>query len=360
MRDIGTCTPTSGTAPPFFPAPLPDDSLYGLICRYHQISGNAHPSETRKQLVGKHHHWPDHLLTRDLVVRIADVAGITVDYLIDHYTQIPVCEWLDHGFPRDGQDCLDTGDIIFELFPGLVVPKRGGIMPYWRDAPKICMMCYDNDFETVGFPYWHLSHQPQFVTVCAKHRTRLLFGCPQCGNRFPCTAFELPTPECRFCDGLTISAEYVSQFRVSEIEVAMAQVTKHIIDCRRRPRFGWCSAHGNVRLAARLGMGPVDFFDKLGDFNRFAHATKDDLSETKSSWGVWTTGLSIYVPARRFEGFRVFDFFYGETIGDMLLEEKHSRRVFAMDTLWLFAYAITRGVDMREAVSIYMGDDFLQ
>ena len=359
MKDIGIYSPTAGAVPTFFPTPLPDESLYGLFCRYHQVSGNARASETRKQLVGERHQWPDDFVVRELMKRASAITGVTVDYLIDHHTQIPACLWLDHGYPIDGQDYLESRDLIHELFPGSLVPRRGR-MPYWRDHPKICMSCYDNDIETVGYPYWHLFHQPQFVTACAEHSTRLLFGCPQCGTPFPCKYFELPVPECRFCDDLTITSGYVKHFRVSAIEQVVAQVTRHIIDAHRRPRCGWNCSIGCRRLVAHLGVPPADFLDESSECSRYATAVEEDLKLTKESWGIWSTELSSYLPTRRFEGFKVSQMRFTSIIGDILLGDVNCRHYFAEHSLWLLAYAVPRGVDAREAIGIYMGDDYLQ
>lgn len=350
---------TARTAVPFFPTPLPDDSLYGLICRYHQISGNAHPRETRKQLIGERHQWADDLLVPEVMARISIATGMDVDYLIDHFTQVPACLWLNHGHPCDGQDCLMSDDIAQELFPGLIVPKRPRVT-FWRDHPKVCMTCYERDLQTAGYAYWHLYHQPQFVTVCAEHRTRLLHGCPQCGTPFKCNAFNLPLPECRFCDDLNITAGYVSHFRVLGIEVVMAQVAKRIIDVHRRPRFGWYCVPGCQRVAAHIGVTAQDLLDESNELGRYSEAVGKDLDEMETSWGLWQSEISDFIPIRRFEGFKTPHLHSFSLLGNILQDDFNARHSFASYVLWLLAYAVMRGVAVDEVVSIYMGDDYLQ
>lgn len=357
MKNFTTYQPIAGITLPFFPTPLSDDSLYGWICRYHQVSGNAHPRETRKQLIGAHHHWPDEYLARELMIGMSAATGLDVDYLIDHYTQLPLCSWLKHGYPYDDQDCLMSSDIVQELFPYWELPKRPKVT-LWRDRPKVCMACYEKDFETIGYAYWHLYHQPQFVTVCAEHRTRLLFGCPQCGTTFSNKAFNLPTPKCRRCDDLTITAGYVSHFRVAQIEILMAQITRHFINLRCRPRLGWNCADGCRRVANHVGIDAGDLLDKWSEPSRYASATEVDLNETKQAWGVWATELSdYYPPARSFDGFRVPRMMIDPSFVAHVLQDEYGRLSFASDVLWLLAYAVTRGVGMDEVVRIYMGDD---
>jgi hypothetical protein len=281
-----------------------------------------------------------------------------VDYLVDHYTQVPACLWLSHGYPCDGQDCLLTNDIAQEVFPGLIARKRQKVT-FWRDRPKICMTCYENDLQTVGHAYWHLYHQPQFVTVCAAHKTRLLYGCPQCGTPFKCDAFNLPLPECRFCDDLNITAGYVNHFRVSGIEVVMAQLAKRIIDVHRRPRFGWYCSVGCRRVAAHIGVTAEDLLDESNEHGRYSSAVEKDLDGMKESWGLWMSERSEFVPTRYFEGFRTLRIRSFSLLGMILQEDFDARHSFAGQVLWLLAYAVTRGVAVDEVVSIYMGDDCL-
>lgn len=281
-----------------------------------------------------------------------------LDYLIDHHTQLPLCAWLHHGHLYDNQDCLANSGIQQELFPNWTFPTPAR-MRLWRDRPKVCMACYENDLETIGQAFWRLYHQPQSVTVCAEHGTRLLFGCPQCGTPFSRRLFDLPMPQCRWCNDLTITAGYVSHFGVAHIEILVAQVVRNFISVHRRPRLGWNCADGCRRVAAHIGLDAEDLLEKWSEPCQYASATERELNSTQNSWGEWATDLSdYYASARAFDGFKVPETVDPSSVA-YILQSEDGRLVFPSDVLWLLAYAVTLGVSVDKVVEIYMGDEFL-
>lgn len=157
----------------FFPASLPDESLFSLIARYHQLSGNSDDRDTLRELFGKHtfvvtSHLPSLI---DTLVKILP-SGAQIDALaiIDRHTVFPYYR----PFLTERQISLSLaamkGDsaIGLKTMMGLIASQVGGGNFY-----RFCAQCAEQDDNLYGQPYWHRAHQLPAVQMCHEHGTSL-------------------------------------------------------------------------------------------------------------------------------------------------------------------------------------------
>lgn len=154
----------------FFPTPYPDELWYSVLCRYHVRTGNATSAVTFRELFGGVDHaalgsfLPNGLITdiaKQLPEGVIDIEEIALNHTLFKYIFR-----------------FQTLDIKQKLFN---VSKDTKIdFPIKKSKPsglselKSCPMCMAEDTEQYGEPYWHLSHQIPYVTVCNKHKCRLI------------------------------------------------------------------------------------------------------------------------------------------------------------------------------------------
>lgn len=165
-----------------FPTPLPDETLFSVYCRYHALSGNSQAADTRLQLTG---HSAEGFRRRPMTTLLELHARlpreIFPDYegLLLHYTLYPYYLTIAR-FPvipsRLAADC----DEWLAVFPEI----RGQGGGTWTSRRKFCARCVVDDLSTYGVAYWHRIHQPDECVVCRKHRCRLIWSCPYCGDSY--------------------------------------------------------------------------------------------------------------------------------------------------------------------------------
>lgn len=151
---------------------LPNESLYSLCSRYHQLSGHVTSARTCQMLfgsdrVGSSHDIPARLLS--LLGRGADLGS--VEDIIMHRTLLPFY------FPfHDEHECANwiaqcsigsTGSLKSQL--GLAATRYGSAHPL-----KACSLCISEDRAEHGVAYWHTPHQVPGVLVCLRHKVSLL------------------------------------------------------------------------------------------------------------------------------------------------------------------------------------------
>lgn len=158
---------------PTLPSWLPDETLFSLVSRYHQLSGNRLSSHTCRELFGHGQQGAQH----DFPTRLAHFASATGSVLgdaraiIQQHTILPF--YLHFVAPEMAATALRTleggslGGLKFRL--GLITSRFRANHPL-----KGCPECMQHDFDTHGTPYWHRDHQYPGVWICPTHGAPLL------------------------------------------------------------------------------------------------------------------------------------------------------------------------------------------
>ena len=166
------------TKPTLFPAPLPDESDYSLISRYHLISGNKSRINTKRILLKYNF---DETTKPDITVKesfkilnnISEWLGLPIVTFIEKHTLFnfwkPFCWYYDMSDTKHGYKYHDRiEDILSDSYIQKSISFRESLK-----IQKCCPKCMKEDVKEYGHTYWHRSHQPPGVYVCYKHKCKL-------------------------------------------------------------------------------------------------------------------------------------------------------------------------------------------
>lgn len=152
---------------------LPDETLYSLCCRYHNVSGNRLASTTCKQLFGhpnqgSAHDFPAHL---EHFLRVAGPVLGSFEDLIYLRTLLPFyLRFAEHHLVERVIAAAmhgTAGSFKFQL--GLLTSRFRANHPL-----KACPTCIVTDKQEHGIAYWRRSHQFPGVWACPRHQQRLV------------------------------------------------------------------------------------------------------------------------------------------------------------------------------------------
>lgn len=189
----------SKTQVSFFPMPQPDELLDSVVYRYHHLAGHTHPSYTLKVLFGRSPPVVPKLLSNN------------IDHLL---TKIPLHLFKDRQDILIRHSLLPALNMMFDesLITKAVSNTAGGLIfgtdkIYFscgalvlQDSLQCCPICIHEEQNSLGFAYWHRSHQMDGVVTCHKHGCDLIRHCPYCGCqvRHP-QRMDLPDSHCLGC-----------------------------------------------------------------------------------------------------------------------------------------------------------------
>ena len=165
-----------------FPTPLPDEMLFSIYCRYHALSGNSYPTETRRQLTGcdaeGFRRRPATTLF-ELYQRLPKEIFPSFENLLLQHTLYPYYLTTTR-FPVFPNKLSVNSEEWTCVFPEIRDQRTGK----WSSRRKFCARCVVDDLDAYGVAYWHRSHQPDECVICCKHRCRLIWTCPYCGSPY--------------------------------------------------------------------------------------------------------------------------------------------------------------------------------
>lgn len=167
----------------FFPSSLPDETLPSRIARYHILSGNRTENETFRDIFGTTPFSLNIIPNRmdDIASRLPGDKDINLEDLLISNTIFPIYK------PFLGLS--ERGDGIITSATGRI-PRRE--VSTHRMA-KFCLACVRADLVEQGHSYWHRAHHIPGITVCWRHRDKLLQICPECSHPFYRTNKLLPS-----------------------------------------------------------------------------------------------------------------------------------------------------------------------
>jgi hypothetical protein len=147
---------------------LPDETLFSLVSRYHEVSGALHPWVTCARLFGHRlrgsaHDFPTRL--DEFALRSGGEYGDGEQLALHHTLMRFYMPWRGaHESERilgllrgDG-----IGSLKYSL--GLLTSRFGASHPL-----KACAQCMAEDSERHGVTYWHRTHQWPGVWTCPRH-----------------------------------------------------------------------------------------------------------------------------------------------------------------------------------------------
>lgn len=157
----------------FLPEFLPDETLYSLCARFHNLSGNRLASTTSHQLfsvgtAGMLHDFPCHLSVFERRTRgtLGDVSYLAHERtLLKFYVPYQPADRITAGV--SGMSGSGIGHFKFSL--GLPSSRVGAVHPL-----KACAKCIREETDQLGGAYWHLLHQHPAVYICQKHDDLLM------------------------------------------------------------------------------------------------------------------------------------------------------------------------------------------
>lgn len=344
------------SSPINFPSPLRDESLYGLFCRYHLLSGNPRVEVTREQLTGQASGWPDRYSSfsiDDVATRIGPVLELTTDQIIDRFTLVPLHVWLGD----------DPGSMAFRSSRnasfGKVLPSsdpRHRLPVYEPHDLKVCIRCCEEDQATFGAPRWHLVHQPEEITVCPAHGLRLLSGCLWCGHPPSRDCFDMPHLTCQAC-GRVHSSQAIEGFRSTQLEHDAAQIVKLLIAQTERPRPSWSGLNAEHGLMRYFGLGTYGDTKDIRRFNAFLNSEDAALVEVERSWaGGAQNQLKPLYPGLRSPRAAL----RGYDVKHEFLSSRRAPDLAKACRLWLLVYASRQWSSTERAIKNYLREGYNQ
>lgn len=155
----------------YMPTIYPDELVYSWFCRYYVHSGCFSHKTALQELYCKKSDY----LSKEFIGNLNNEAMEQIDEIysldklvLDHtmYPQygrfIPLAEKKEALY-RLGHNSCD----VHYLFP--VLPRNEG-----ERYLRFCPLCVKEDRETYGEAYWHRKHQIRNMSICTRHKCRLI------------------------------------------------------------------------------------------------------------------------------------------------------------------------------------------
>lgn len=174
----------------FFPSPYPDELWYSVICRYHVHSGNYCAKHTLRQLYGDNFCAPSLMLCGPIKALLAQLPQgfLSARDVVMQHTFYP---YYARFFPT--QRKRSTYAYVVNGNP-LAVHRMGISQANGNHCSvmRYCPVCYQEDLQLYGEPYWHRSHQLPDMQICTKHRcwlvdTDVIYSSARQQELFPAT-----------------------------------------------------------------------------------------------------------------------------------------------------------------------------
>lgn len=150
----------------FFPKPLPDETVYSLLCRFHLASAQASFKGNTLKLFKINGSRPNNEFP-SFLNEFEGLSGIDMPTLINQMTSFHYYEpFLSPDMCLRLYDSLRTGKTeSLQSQLGIVASR----FTYGKEL-KSCPLCMKENIDTYGTTYWHLEHQITGVLSCPKHK----------------------------------------------------------------------------------------------------------------------------------------------------------------------------------------------
>lgn len=155
----------------YFPAPLPGEWWYSVLCRYHVRSGHSKHATTISELYGGHPMVHGRLIPGgDCAAILSNLPPgvLSIDDVLANHTLLP---YYTRFFAPDKKR---------QVWEALRAGRGSGItsvrtqMPGSIEGLKYCPSCYILDTRKHGEPFWRRVHQIPLLSYCPMHKIPLV------------------------------------------------------------------------------------------------------------------------------------------------------------------------------------------
>lgn len=155
----------------YFPLPYPDELVYSWFCRYYVHSGCLSHKMALQELFCKRSDNPSKEFignlrpeVRELLERLCPVDELILNHtMYPQYARFIPMEQKQAALYRLGHDSCDAHHLF------CILPRSGK-----EQHLRFCPLCVKEDREQYGETYWHRKHQIRNMSICTKHRCRLV------------------------------------------------------------------------------------------------------------------------------------------------------------------------------------------
>lgn len=154
---------------PLFPKPMPDETIFSLLCRFHLVSAQGAFKANTLKAMGINASRPSNELPSFLPA-FSKHSGISINQLIHKFTSAhyyePFISQTSYRSLVTGLANGDTSSLQSKL--GMVANRM-----MQGQSLKFCPQCAAEDIEKYGITYWRITHQLVGATVCSEHHCQL-------------------------------------------------------------------------------------------------------------------------------------------------------------------------------------------
>lgn len=155
----------------YFPAIYPDELVYSWLCRYYVHSGFFSSKSAMQELYCKRSDNPSKEFIGNLnpgameqVAKMYPLGKLVLEHtMYPQYARFIPLKQKKTALYRLGHDNCDAHHLF------CVLPRHEG-----EHYLRFCPLCVNEDRETYGETYWHRKHQIRNMSVCTKHKCRLV------------------------------------------------------------------------------------------------------------------------------------------------------------------------------------------
>jgi len=155
----------------YFPAIYPDELVYSWLCRYYVHSGFFSSKSAMQELYCKRSDNPSKEFignlnpgTMEQIAKIYPLDKLVLEHtMYPQYARFIPLEQKNTALYRLGHDNCDAHHLF------CVLPRSVG-----EQYLRFCPLCAEDDRKTYGETYWHRKHQIRNMSICTKHKCRLV------------------------------------------------------------------------------------------------------------------------------------------------------------------------------------------
>ena len=240
----------------FFPTSYPDELWYSVICRYHVHSGNYCAKHTLRQLYGDNFCAPSLMLCGPINTLLTQLPQgfLSAKDVVMQHTFYP---YYARFFPTQRK----RSTYAYAVNGNPLTVHRMGISQANGNHCSImryCPVCYQEDLQLYGEPYWHRSHQLPDMQICTKHRcwlvdTDVAYNSTRQQELFPASfTMQLKKPSAEPVPGCLLALDSLLHDTLdSSFDYRDGSVYHAVLDCALRSR-GWRSLTGGRTYATKI------------------------------------------------------------------------------------------------------------
>ena len=156
----------------WFPIPYPGESLYSMLARYHERSGNYLPRDSMGQLFGDRREVCSALIP----YRLEHLAEQTARFGLDFNTLLHMYTLYDYYLLFASQKNRNRVQEILHENLGQAYDRMLGnhSRKQFPDFLRFCPQCAKEEEKRYGEAYWHNTHQIPGMCFCEKHGCSLV------------------------------------------------------------------------------------------------------------------------------------------------------------------------------------------